>query len=515
MRRFVPSAKTGIFPHLLAVLLVIGWPLLTPPCFAEALQAGLGSGFLTGASISVRPSLACHEVGVHRRIEALPIVIEEFDRLLDGMSVANGRWAAYPSTERDGDDLLKLAQLAYRRALSALSSAECKTAAVLRLNELIRSATTTHPAVASRQFEQESARHGVAAAQWQYAPSVSAINDGYNGGVGRVEVQQPLWMGGQLSAGVDQATAQHDASRWAVLESRLSVAERVIDAYGEWLRNQQKKTSITYSLAQLNRLYLRIQRREAAGLANVSEVVLAKARLSLAASDLAQAEAAIRAAAASLGKLVGKEIAPNELMEEQAQDRREELRALQNLARAYSPALKRALAAVRVAEADVDKKRAVLSPQVNLVWQRAYGDYIVADAGSHERIMVRLQFAPGAGASALSSIGSAKAHHRATVSEVEAIERDLATRVATLFENHRATRDSMADAESTLQSAQEVQASYERQFLAGRRGWLDVMNAVREVDDAQRNLGAMQASLLVLERKLALYAGLLLDGETV
>lgn len=353
--------------------------------------------------------------------------------------------------------------------------------------------------------------HGVGSARWQYAPSVTAVNDGYNGGVGRIEIQQPLWMGGALSAGVAQATAQHDGSRWAVLESQFNIAEQVIDAYGEWLTNKRKKASIKQSIDQLNRLYLRIQRREAAGLANVSEVTLAKARLSQATSDLRQTEAAIGAALVTIGKLVGRDVSPDDLAEERAQERHLELAPLQERAQAYSPGLKRAKAAVDVAEAEVDKKRAALSPQLQLVWQRGHGDYVLDDAQSYTRTMVRVQFAPGAGASALSNVSGARAHHRAAMLEVESNERSLAARVASLFEHHFAIADSLASAESTLRSALEVQASYERQFLAGRRGWLDVMNAVREVDDAQRNLGAMQATLLVLERKLALYSGTLLE----
>lgn len=296
-------------------------------------------------------------------------------------------------------------------------------------------------------------------------------------------------------------------------ESRFSIAEQVIDAYGEWLTNKRRKASIKQSIDQLNRLYQRIQQREAAGFANVSEVTLAKARLSQASSDLGQTEATIRAALASLAKLAGRDILPDDLAEERAQDEYIELASLQGRAKAHSPALKRAMAAVDVAEAEVDKKRAALSPQVQLVWQRGHGDYTLDNAQSYTRTMVRLQFAPGAGASAFSNISGAKAHHRAAMLEVESVERSLASRVATLFEHYVATAGSLPAAESTLRSAQEVQASYERQFLAGRRGWLDVMNAVREVDDAQRNLGAMQANLLVLERKLALYSGTLLEEE--
>lgn len=503
------NIETGQPQHLLAISLFAGLSTLAMPCFAETGESAGRAEALSARWSYPQSSRECD--GIRARLHgALPMAIEQLDQLLDDPRPHIGMAAVRDSAERAGDDFLLMAQAAFRRALSVLSSMECSPPAALRLTELIRSAVAGHPAVASRQAEQESALHGIGAARWQYAPSVTAVNDGYNGGVGRIEIQQPLWMGGALSAGVAQATAQHDGSRWAVLESQFNIAEQVIDAYGEWLTNTRRKASIKQSIDQLKRLYLRIQRREAAGLANVSEVTLAKARLSQASSDLGQTEAAIRAALSTIAKLVGRELSPDDLAEERAQEGHQELASLQERAQAYSPALKRAMAAVGVAEAEVDKKRAALSPQVQLVWQQGRGDYILDDAKGYTRTMVRVQFAPGAGASAFSNISGAKSHHRAAMLEIESIERSLAARVASLFEHHFAIADSLAAAESTLRSAQEVQASYERQFLAGRRGWLDVMNAVREVDDAQRNLGAMQATLLVLERKLALYSGTLL-----
>ena len=39
--------------------------------------------------------------------------------------------------------------------------------------------------------------------------------------------------------------------------------------------------------------------------------------------------------------------------------------------------------------------------------------------------------------------------------------------------------------ELAQQAASDLQASYQRKFVAGRRSWLDVLNAAREVTDAQ------------------------------
>lgn len=176
-------------------------------------------------------------------------------------------------------------------------------------------------------------------------------------------------------------------------------------------------------------------------------------------------------------------------------------------AKAYSPSLKRSASQVKVAEADLEKKQAMLMPKASVVWQRIDGDYLVSNVNNDQRLMLRFEFAPGAGASAITAIRGATEHREALQTEYEAVELELTNKIASLQENLMAIKLSLKEVESTLQSAQEVQRSFERQFLAGRRSWLEVMNAVREVDEAQRNLAYFQSNMLMYERKLRLYTG--------
>ena len=64
----------------------------------------------------------------------------------------------------------------------------------------------------------------------------------------------------------------------------------------------------------------------------------------------------------------------------------------------------------------------------------------------------------------------------------------------------------MASIQASLGAAEDVSASYDRQFLAGRKSWLDVMNAARELAQTETQLADLQSTQLVVTWRLAAYA---------
>ena len=61
----------------------------------------------------------------------------------------------------------------------------------------------------------------------------------------------------------------------------------------------------------------------------------------------------------------------------------------------------------------------------------------------------------------------------------------------------------------TLKANADVLASYERLFIAGKRGWLDVLNAARELTQAQTALADLQAQSQASSTRLRIYSGVL------
>ena len=90
-------------------------------------------------------------------------------------------------------------------------------------------------------------------------------------------------------------------------------------------------------------------------------------------------------------------------------------------------------------------------------------------------------------------------------------ERDLRERVTLDWNDWQASRERLRNAEFTRALSSEVSESYARQFTAGRKSWIDVLNAVREstqseltADDAQAQMVAASLRLRVLTNTLPL-----------
>jgi adhesin transport system outer membrane protein len=68
---------------------------------------------------------------------------------------------------------------------------------------------------------------------------------------------------------------------------------------------------------------------------------------------------------------------------------------------------------------------------------------------------------------------------------VGAVDLDVQTSLAADFAENRAARDRISSSRTAADSARAVTDSFQRQFVVGRRSWLDVMNTALEVTQAE------------------------------
>ena len=97
---------------------------------------------------------------------------------------------------------------------------------------------------------------------------------------------------------------------------------------------------------------------------------------------------------------------------------------------------------------------------------------------------------PGAGLSQIAATRAAVARKEAAVETRFNAELELRQNLTTDLASHQAASEQMGMASDLRQSTQDVADSYARQFVAGRKSWLEVLNALRE---------AMQARLSVMD----------------
>ena len=107
---------------------------------------------------------------------------------------------------------------------------------------------------------------------------------------------------------------------------------------------------------------------------------------------------------------------------------------------------------------------------------------------------------------AVSAIVIVGAMLAAAQTEVETERQNLSEQVRndlTLYRNLSVRIPSLS---ASLRSTRQIQEAWERQFLAGRKSWLEVMNAVREIQQAESQLIEAQTNQMQLSWRLTILA---------
>jgi outer membrane protein, adhesin transport system len=419
-------------------------------------------------------------------------------------------------------------QLAYKNLLLVCMTcapvwAQAQTAAPApapspTLASLVRDALDSHPTTQSQRALVASAAAGVESARWQFypTPSVSLENattsgtdPSYQGDnrVATLRLQQPLYTGGRLTAGADKAQASLDQSQAALEESRLQLSLRVVQAYGEWLSAHLKVQASQKNEDTHNRLLRQVQRRIEEGVSAESDRVLALGRLDAVRAEVTAAQVQGDMALARLGQLLGRPIVGAALTRTVATPRPVSAltAALLEQALGQSAALQKAQSQVRVQEATVVERRADLLPEIYLRAERQYGNFNFANGAPVNRFFVGVSSRLGAGLSGLSNVAAARSQLEAALAEVQVQTRNLIEQVLADHAQFMATERRLASMQASLRSAQSVSESFDRQFLAGRKTWLDVMNAARELAQTEAQIADLLSTQVVVSWRLSFY----------
>lgn len=382
----------------------------------------------------------------------------------------------------------------------------------LGLDQLIALSIRNHPSIAAARAELGAAQAEVGAARSQYypTPSVQLLQD--KGEAATVlTVQQPLWAGGRIDAGLDAAQSRANASQVSVNDAQYKLALRITAAWAAWMQAHGRGEALGEGVTLLKVYAESVGRRIEGGASAEVDRELVAARLAQTQGDLAAARSAERSALARLAQMTGQFLRPEDLATEGASAAETTLPGLDALiaqAIARSAALKRLEADIETARHETGQRRAALWPTLNLRAQHQRNDASSTGVTANDsRIMLALEYAPGAGTSAGANIDAAEARSNALREKLDAARRDLTETIAADYEDLLASRDRKREFQRTIKASAEVLASYDRLFVAGRRNWLDVINAARELIQAQTALADVEAQQAAARARLRLHLG--------
>ena len=386
--------------------------------------------------------------------------------------------------------------------------------------DLLNLAFQGNPSLRSQAQLIQASQAELKGANWQFFPtpsvSVEQVNASqkdttYNKQDGRVltfRLQQPLWTAGRLTAGVGRAEAAAAAAQAQFEETRQQLALRTIQAWGEWKAGQQKLMALQGSVQTHQRLLDLIRRRIEGGVSALADDVLAQGRLEQTQADATAAQSQLAAALAKLESLTGQRIADEQVTGYSvlAVEPVGQLAPLLDRAWLNSPTAMKLKAQVRQQELDVEIRKAQLLPEVYARAEHQQGSFTTYGPNSANRFFIGLSATPGAGLSALSGVDSAVARLQSLQAELDATQRSLIEQVSLEHVSANTQAQRRVSLQAGLASTQAMVDSWDRQFLAGRKTWVEVMNAARELAQAQTALADVEVGYVVATWRLAVLA---------
>ncbi|MEN9761208.1 MAG: hypothetical protein RI906_1034 [Pseudomonadota bacterium] len=374
------------------------------------------------------------------------------------------------------------------------------------LSSVLRAAVVSHPTIKAREGDWQAAGFELEGAQWGWFPTVSAEAQADSSRPQTaLRVQQPLWSGGRIESQIDVAGASRDAAQAAVREAEQSILLQTATAFFEVLRLEARLDTARRNEDEHRKLLEMIQRRVRAEVSPQADETLAAARLQQAVSERIQFMRGSDSARVTLeqftGEVVGQLVAPERLAP--FVDRVEQM--LLERARAVSPERERLQRQLDVAKGQINLSRANTRPQFFAALQQQVGPLEFGQ--ERTRAFVGVEFRPGPGLSSLSAIQAASARLLSAEEALAAHDRTLVQQVRAALTEFEALQLQLDPARQLEQATDEVVASYLRQYQIGRKNWLDVLNAQREVSQARYALSDILFGIQSAQVRLLLLSG--------
>lgn len=379
------------------------------------------------------------------------------------------------------------------------------------IDVLIDQALNRNPAVSAVQAEVEGAQGDVGVARLQLYPtfSVGSETDG-NSPVTVLNVEQPLWSGGALTARIKAAEVGAEAAKAQVDVTKVTLALRLIDIWQGLLTSHNSLERQEESVKRYDRFQNMMRRRVDARVSPTIELDLLRARSLQARVELSDSQVLKRISLARLEQLVGNPVqgntdalvAPVDMATLQAWAEPLKLEELLSQVASFAPVRKAELDALNAAET-LKVRAAQQWPQVVARYRRQLSGSTLAGQ-DRETFSVGLSYTPGAGFSTLAQIKADTARLKSFEFSTEVVAQDVSEQVQVDWENLRRELTRQRSQQSSVDSNQQVLASYERQFVAGRKSWQEVLNAVRELSQAEVRVAESQAAAAAYYYRLRL-----------
>jgi adhesin transport system outer membrane protein len=357
------------------------------------------------------------------------------------------------------------------------------------LSEAITRATSSHPSINAARLNAEAAGSDLKSAKWQRFPSVSLETgvfeqDNYMPTTSAV-LDLPLWTSGRIGSTIDRSEYLKLSAEAAYHEAILEIGLAVNQSYHDVIRLNRRSDVLISNVDEHRKMVHTMERRVAQEVSPQVDLDLARSRLNQVEQQFSLNKAQYDSALQRLRELLSDSaflpnledsIAPWPIIDQASM-------VADGLA--FSPRKAKLQADALAAGAEAKIIVASALPQVS-------GQYSYNELYGY-RFGVVLKAQTDAGFSRFAANDAAKMRQQSVEMQVNATESSLRDALVNDHIEYVYASQRIGNANASAESSRRVTESYMRQFISGRRGWLDLMNAVRESTTA--GLDAIDAQI--------------------
>ncbi|WP_394752233.1 TolC family protein [Crenothrix sp.] len=405
---------------------------------------------------------------------------------------------------------------------SATEPAAVKSNKVINLNDVI-SDTIAYPAILSAEADVNASHGEKRAADMQRYPtlSVSSSTSGTAIISPILQIQQPLWTGGKITGQIEEAEHLVESAEAKKETTTYIIALKAVTAWQNLIDSQNSIQINEEILGDLNNYREFMDRRVAAGVSPQIELQLILTRIEQVLADIQSAKATHQVAKIQIKQLTNYGYSDPELdstptLESQVILAKKWLETkltndpsnfLADTAAEY-PAVLQAQKDVEVLKARYKIKKAAYYPTISVGYQ-----YIVNGGNSNfnnsndGRFTLGISYQPGAGLSSYESAKAAQIRAEGAQNAIDAAKLDILESMNADIQDALSNQQREDLLSTSVEASSMVLESYKRQFIAGKRSWFDVLNALRELTQNKLAVVHTKTSLISSTYKLMVKSG--------
>ena len=311
----------------------------------------------------------------------------------------------------------------------------------------------------------------------------------------------PLWSGGQTRASVDVAKAAQNMALADLQRTRLQLALRLTDVYFSVLAYKEQDGLWRQYVDKLTNLYGMIQRRATSGVSPQADVMSILSRLRQADASAELNRASLAAAETQLAALLGA-TTDSLFWPQNALLTPDEISTALARAMIEHPDLTFAAQTITREQADTRMKRAGLSPELSLRYVKPFG----ADSGNNtSETQIVLQYQSDNGIKAYQAWRSGEQRVDGARAALDTVRLEVTSAINLAKAEISASTAQLGYQSEAVLASDAVIDSFLRQFEAGRKSWLEVLNAQREALDTRMAQVQQRRGLWQANTRLALH----------